>query len=279
MPKENTHLWIANKVFENIENKEVKGIIESYRGEYNLGSVAPDILLYSYKTADIARKLHGKYNQKTNKIVFDLLKNKVSYQNDQNLAFILGYLTHCSADSNFHPAIEYFSKINPGDTEYNHQHLETKLDTQLNKSFSIEKDIDKSLIDELDFLKIISTKENIPLKNLKKVFNRWVFANKAFRNNTLYHLVHFFRGNKGPSGLFYASADKDNQSLDSQLIFADSRGIIKKTSIEALVKKTIAESTEMIDAAYDFYKGELSRQDCEKIISGKNLNTGELVSA
>ena len=109
MPKENTHIHFAESLLKELDDSSPVGaIIREHLPEYYLGSIGPDILFYSNdeKVAMASESLHGADGSPTNELILDVLKSSPSLR---DMAFIMGYLTHCVLDIVFHPVIYYLS--------------------------------------------------------------------------------------------------------------------------------------------------------------------------
>src|SRR4030042_3716187 len=97
MPKENTHLYFANKISEKIENMDLKSAIKENLDYFYLGSITPDVFFYgkNKKTTDVSEFFHKEG-------AIDYVKENIA----QNPVFSLGILTHIILDDIFHPIIE-----------------------------------------------------------------------------------------------------------------------------------------------------------------------------
>ena len=75
MASENTHIFLADRIREEINDDVLKRFVSGHMDYYFLGSIFPDILFYSKdkQIVDIAHNLHGEDGTLTNRIVFDLL--------------------------------------------------------------------------------------------------------------------------------------------------------------------------------------------------------------
>ncbi len=115
MSYENTHLWAADAVKEQITNDALRELVNSSIDYYYFGAVFPDTLSYSHdkKIRDISNFLHGETGIPPNGVVFDVLDMAKRVGDKNNLAFICGFLTHCAMDIVFHPVVVYFSGYKP----------------------------------------------------------------------------------------------------------------------------------------------------------------------
>ncbi|MCD6569272.1 MAG: zinc dependent phospholipase C family protein, partial [Deltaproteobacteria bacterium] len=162
MPKENTHLFFADNVLKTIEDKTLKSVISSNSYYHYLGAIAPDIFYYGTKDniKMVSEKLHGKDEYPTNKIILEILETS---KDNKDLAFTIGYITHCALDITFHPVIDSIARdysdkdLDKTDSAtYMHRHIETCIDNRLNPDFLMGKLINAYLIEELTFTKIVS---------------------------------------------------------------------------------------------------------------------------
>jgi hypothetical protein len=106
MPKENTHLLFAYGLLEEFQGREILRDISSHPWHYLLGSVIPDTFYYggSASLRRISESFHGKDGNPTNATILEVLESPRSHK---DLAFILGFISHCALDITFHPIIYY----------------------------------------------------------------------------------------------------------------------------------------------------------------------------
>jgi len=50
----------------------------------------------------------------------------------------------------------------------------------------------------------------------------------------------------------------------------------RETTMDGLMDQGIQTGVKMVESAYDYYCGNISRQVCEKTIAGNNLDTGQI---
>lgn len=283
MAFENTHLFIAQKVLSQIKNKSIRKIILDNIDFYNLGSVFPDTFYYrkNKKFLDISNMMHGN-SELTNKVVFkilDLLKNK---NDEKNLAFLFGYLTHCATDIVFHPIIFYLSGYKYTSNEkkmekykYIHSLLETKIDCKVNNKYYLEEIIKTSIAKDLIIDKVInaSKKEIEQSLIIQKIYFK-LFRNKYwYRILRVMHSVGIVKNLK--LGCFYASLEYEKIQLPNKIIYKDLfNGKKKQTNINNLLQDSFKLSISTIEAAYKYSKDDIKKPELRKIISGQDLNTG-----
>jgi len=284
MAYENTHLFAADKVRKCITNTELAGIISSNLNQYYLGSVFPDTMSYSKnkKIREVAGYLHGNSGVPTNNFVFEMLDQIKNIKNYKNLAFILGFLTHCAIDIVIHPPIFYYSgfKWNGSKREnkrasYLHWHLETYLDKIVNSSHYLEKMIKLDYLDGLIIDKLLDIPFSVIKNALKKQISYFKITHSRF-NYRIYLLLNCLRiMPKNKIGGFYENLNKEKVVLPNKLIYRDIiSGKLIETTLSELMKNAIELGKKMIEASYEFYCGKIDRKTCEKIVIGNNLNTG-----
>ncbi len=286
MPFEDTHILLANKVKLNLHTDDLIAAIEKYPNHYYLGSVFPDILFYS-KDAGImqrAYKLHGNDGSLTNQLVFQLLDEIKITSNWLNFAFIAGYLTHCAADMTFHPMVYYLSGFNPGgnrreiqQSSYLHWYYETLIDSRLNNRFRFNEIIHPALIDKLIVPQILALKSEIFIKALE----RQILYLGMIRNRFYYYIFRILKlvGAVPPESVagFFANLKTESRDLPEIIAYRDViSGEKQETSLERLSVKTVDLSCRLIDAAYQYFIGSISRGEAEVSIAGENLSTGRV---
>lgn len=284
MPKESSHLYLAGKVANQIKNKNIKKIIKNNFYFYQIGSFSPDIFSYGKKLAitKISRNIHGDKEEKTNKIIFEML-DKIDKGDEKNLAFIFGFLTHLAVDITFHPLVYYFtgkagiSKI----ALYRHIAFETSLDKFFHSKFiipfpSFEK------INQLVFLNILEKEYQMSKKELAKNYQRQYWYNQLFRNKLAYWILKILNKLRlfnqfDKLGLFYANSLYSKQYFSQNFNYRDPiNGKAINTNINKLAKKATELASQYIQTAFSYYLKKINREEAEKNIDGKNLSTGKI---
>lgn len=289
MVKESTHLFAANRIFRQIKDREIKKIIGANMDHYYLGSVIPDAFYYvrTGKKNDVSAILHGKTGNLTNEIIFKILDIAREKPNEKNLAFIMGYCTHCALDITFHPVLYYFTgnyrdgSVPRKRSTYLHYHYETYLDKKWNDSFRFERIIHPKLLDDITFPDLISAKMNVPKKKIRKAIKRQRSFNRLDRNRSIYYFLYFLAKlrliNEVPLGLFYENIKKDKTVLTDELEYRDViTGESKRSSQKDLFEASFKLGKEMIKAAFDYSRDRITKDECERVISGRSLSTGRL---
>lgn len=191
MVKENTHLYLAS-IIKNQLPKKQQNIINKNPNLYYIGSICPDILLYSKKYHDIANKLlHSK------PILKVLLKNSTK----DDIPFIYGYITHLETDEIFH-------KILPKDS-FKHIYMETSIDKEVCPKRAV-----KSYLHPEAPMPLIKT-INIPKSDFMGVTKKHSRLNTLFLNSRwLYFFVK-----KTYKPLFYSYIKKPELPNDIGTLF------------------------------------------------------------
>ncbi|MEA3221976.1 MAG: zinc dependent phospholipase C family protein [Thermodesulfobacteriota bacterium] len=287
MPKENTHLFFADKVLKAIEEETLKSIISSHSYYYHLGAIAPDTFYYGTKDSvnTVSEKLHGRDGYPTNKIILEILETS---KDNKDLAFTIGYITHCALDITFHPVInsiarDYSDKdLDKTDSAtYMHRHIETCIDNRLNPDFLMGKLIKAYLIEELTFAKIVSREFGLSASQIKRTFKRQLFFNRLFRSETAFKIARLLNKSgilkdKTYLGLFYANLKRENIVIKDNLKYKTlSTGKEKVCNINKMLEGAMPTAMQMIKTAYDYYCGEITKQECIKILSGESLSPGD----
>lgn len=287
--KENTHLYFAEKVFDCLENKNLKKILEKNFDYYVLGSVFPDIFYHNKKTAEISQIIHGRELEKTNELIFDFLNYAKKKQDEKSLAFALGYISHYVLDSRLHPVV-YFLTGNYYDKDQTkrfsamlrHRQLETFWDKKITKEFSLCKKIKISSLYDLGLSDIVFEKYGINKKTFIKIFKQCKMNNKLFRNYMVYILFIFLTKvglykNKTVNGFFLFTKNKELKNLSDDLDYRDLiTGEYKKDNLFDLMKKAEFHSKDLLESAYDYYLGKIGILELEDIIPGVSLDTGKI---
>ena len=284
MAYENTHLWAADQVNGRIRNAMLKEHLANSLDDYYFGAVFPDTLSYSKdkKIRGIADFLHGETGTPSNRVVFDLLDRAKGIRDSKNLAFICGFLTHCALDIVLHPMVVYFSGYKPGnsprqasESAYLHWHYETCLDKQFNKAFFVDSVINPAAARNSVVASVLHISEQIIFDSLKRQISFFKRTHHrlfymAFR---ILHKIGFIE--KKYLGGFYANLAADRRRLPENLQYKDIiSGESKEVSLEGLMNDAIEMGLKMVECAYDYYCGKISRRTCEGTVAGNSLDTG-----
>ena len=286
MTYENTHLWAADAVKEQIAIDALRELINSNIDYYYFGAVFPDTFSYSQdkEISDISNFLHGNTGVPTNGVVFNVL-DRIKYPRDKkNLAFICGFLTHCAMDIVFHPVVEYFSGYKPksiprkaSKSSYLHWHYETYIDKRFNNKFYLDRIIIPTTAHDLVVTSILNISEQVILDCLKKQITYFKRTHSRLIYMTYRMLSKIGLVEKKYLGGFYANLKVDPTRLPENIRYKDIiSGENKEATMNGLMDEGINMGIKMSESAYDYYCGKINRQVCEKTIAGNNLDTGQI---
>ncbi|MEA3230380.1 MAG: zinc dependent phospholipase C family protein [Thermodesulfobacteriota bacterium] len=286
MASENTHIFLADRIREEINDDVLKQFISGHMDYYFLGSIFPDILFYSKdkQIVDIAYNLHGEDGVPTNRIVFDLLDRIKRKKDGNNFAFVSGLLTHYAADITFHPVVFYFSgyqangsKREKDRSAYLHWHYETSIDVQINDRFYLDKSINPETIRHLVIPKILGIHESVIGDALKRQIKYF-----SLTRNRLYFVIFKILTKLGLFPVnavagFHENLKKEDIRLPDPIQYKDViTGEPQKTTLNDMMEEAVQLGCRMIETAYAYYTGRSNRDECEKVIAGHSLETGQV---
>ncbi len=287
MPKENTHMFFAYGLLEGFRDHDLLRDISEHVNFYLFGSISPDIFFYSgsKELLAISESLHGKTGQPTNTAILAMLEEGLG---PSDLAFILGYITHCALDITFHPVIYYLSgNYYDGDPAkkaravYMHRHLETCLDLGLPNPFRLHAMIRPSMLRGLVYEKVLCREFGVTPGRIRATLFNQVLANLMFTSRSAHRLflaLHrsgFIR-DSAMGGLFYADAEGDR--LPDTLQIKDIiTGEDRAVTVKGLFAQAQATAVPMMTAACDYWKKKIGRDDLIQAIPGLSLDTGRLM--
>jgi hypothetical protein len=287
MPKENTHMFFAYDLLEAFQDQDLLKDISKHVSFYLFGSISPDIFYYSgaKELVAISESLHGKTGKPTNTAILAMLEEGAG---PADLAFILGYITHCALDITFHPVIYYLSGNYYDDDPakkaravYMHRHLETCLDQGLPNPFRLHAMVRPSQLRGLAYGKVICRDFGVTPGRIRKVLFRQILANFLFTSRAAYRLFTAlyrsgFIRDRAMGGLFYA--DAAGESLPETLQIKDIiTGEDRTVTVKELFARAQATAVPMMTAAYDYWNRKISREELVQAIPGLSLDTGRLM--
>ena len=288
MPKENTHLWFAHELLDYLPEATLRGDISINIDEYHLGSFIPDTFFYSSdKTVEnISEVIHGKAGTPTNRMILGVLDEA---RTQQDIAFILGYIPHCALDIVFHPVVnslsgDYYDE-DPVEREkavYLHRLIETRIDVEIKNPLRIYHLVRPSTIRGLVFEDIASRSFFVPVEKIRSTLAKQLFLNRlfasipAYRAAKLSHRLGVMKTRELLS-LFYGSALYEGPSLHDPIRYRslDTRAEMV-ISLAELFARAREKALRMIEAAYGYSKGTVSKERLIEEIPGENLSTGEI---
>ena len=286
MVYENTHLWAAEQIRSRIKNSTIEETIGNNLDYYHLGAIFPDVLYYSKdpKISEAAHFLHGKAGAPTNVFIFDVLDQIRDTLDKKNLTFICGFLTHCAMDIVFHPVVFYFSGYDPNDDQsgqlhsgYLHLHYETIIDRHFNKRIFLENIIKPTIVKDL----IIPSIRNISQQDIMDCLKKQIFYFRLIHSRLYYLIFKIFAKmdlvDKRLVAGFYANLNVETKKLPEKLNYRDIiSGSDKEANLEELMEDGLNMAVKMIEAAYNYYVGKISKEFCKHTIAGHNLDTGRV---
>jgi len=286
MPFENTHLYLADKVKQTLQNDDLSGILEGHLDYYYLGSIFPDTLFYAKddNLSRVAYRLHGDDGRPTSRFAFDVLDRIQESGSRPDFAFISGFLTHCAADITFHPMVFYISGYRPDADEkakqkssYLHWKYETLIDQLLNDQFRFEELVHPQLVRNLVAPDVLGVDANTIIRHLEKQNGYFCKINSRF----YYHVFRLLSrlGVVPPESVagFYESLKTNDITFPERIGYQDVvSGEVIETSLEELADQSVDLGSRLVATAYGYFKGDLARDECEAIMKGESLHTGKL---
>lgn len=291
MPKDNTHIYFADKIIKKYHPEEYISIIKKNINYYYLGSIFPDTFYYSDKISEerISDHIHGKDGNPTNRIIFDFLEHAKKNKSERELAFILGFISHFALDIVFHPVVYYLSgnyhdkdSAKKNQAIYLHRHLETYLDKKINNNYKIDKLLNTGLLKNFKLLDIYKDKFEVTFYNIERIFTKQIKYNILFRNKYIYYILLILNKlrilkNKKDLALFYENIKIDKRFLPEKIKYLDLvTGEEKETSLKDLFEKSFLFAVDMLGAAFKYYNNQITWGQCSDIIKGESLNTGKI---
>ena len=288
MAKENTHIFFAQGVLEHFRETALLKSISEYIECYYLGSIILDTFYYSSNKSIelISERLHGKNGNPTNEIIFEVLEGSRGLR---DIAFIMGYITHCALDITFHP-IAYYLSGNYYDTDptkrehavYMHRHIETCLDMKLENPLRIYSMVHSPLIHALKFHEIVTRDFCISPWDIRRTLIKQLVVNRLFASTYAYRLARMIHrlgaGNIHELlGLFYGDITTQGKTLPETIPYRDIvTGTKKTTSIKSMMETATKKAITMMEAAYGYSCGQISKERLMQQIPGESLDTGRL---
>jgi hypothetical protein len=286
MPKENTHLWFAQDVADRLDDQEERSLVLDHLDAYRLGAVSPDLFFYARgdRLRPVADYLHAGGDGPNPDFVLDCLDGPGGLDRPgptdpgPDLAFVLGYLTHCSLDATFHPVINAVARDMGGPLLANHFLVETALDREFNRGFFLDELVEPGLVRRLRPLAILAERFGIGLEDIRAVLVRMRRANRAFRSRAG-HAAAVWLCRLGASGLcgllplFYASLRKGwpgGHRVDFACIRTrdPDTGEERTTSAGELFGLAHERAAELLAWAWDCHRNRIARQECWSALAG-----------
>jgi hypothetical protein len=270
-----------------MKDNEIVKLVSPYVRDYLLGSIIPDTFFYSKypEVIDISEHIHGKNGIPTNEIIFSCLDDADS---PRDIAFLLGFVTHCALDIIMHPVIYYLTgnyydkdPVRMSLSRYSHALFETGLDIKIGNRLRIHKLLKQALMKDLAFGRIVSTRFNAYYSLLDKALKKQLILNMMFDSGAAHKIFKpaikaGIFGDPYILGLFYREAVHTWQKIfDGYTIRDIITGEKRDVTLKGLFNAASKKAQTMMNAAFAFYKGSISRKDLQKAIPGENLSTGK----
>jgi hypothetical protein len=288
MPKENTHLWFAQGLLEEIREGRMLQSISANMAHYFLGSIIPDTFYYaSRKSVEaISEAIHGKDGLPTNIMILSVLDQA---KGPEDIAFILGYITHCALDITFHPMIDNLSgdyyDEDPSrreDAQAMHRALETCIDIRIRNSLRIFRLVSPRLLRGLAFEDIVSRDFAVTPGRIESTLQKQILSNRLFASPSVYKLASSLQSmglvkSRSFLALFYADIKDPDACIPDPVRYRDSlTGTELVESLSALFARARTKALPMMEAAWGYSEGSVSRERLVQFIPGENLSTGKI---
>jgi len=288
MPKENTHLFFALKLLNNIKESDIIKIISGYPEYYYLGSIIPDTFYYGEtgEITSISDSLHGKEGNPTNQTIIEMLEKS---KNSKDIAFTMGYLSHCALDILFHPVIYYLSgnyydpaPLKRQQAVYMHRHLETCLDINIGNRLRMHTLLQPKLFNALVFGQIIAHQYALDITDTYRVLKRQIFFNRLFASRIAFYLMQRLVKTGlikdwSQLGLFYGNTQFQGNLMPEIVTYQDLiNGEEKVSSVSSLFLSAMTLAEGMIKAAHGYANGLITKETLLLHIPGLSLDTGKL---
>ena len=290
MPKENNHLYVANLALSRLPEGRLKDLIIRHQECFYLGSITPDLFYYSKKpeVAEISEYLHGRDGNSTSEIILSWLEAAKMNRSDEDLAFVMGYLTHYASDITFHPVIIFLTG-NPYHRDgkkssralYQHRLLETCLDRELNGVFFLDELIRPGVLKQLGAFSLLAERFGVELAEFSLALERMIKFNRLFRSVLVFKVLYYL--NKllplhleDRLALFYGMATKDQIKIPKEVLYRD----IVSNQETRITRRCLADNLlsfieKLISTAGAYYFEAVSRDEVAAVISDRSLITGK----
>ncbi len=110
MPNLITHYFFAEDVIDLLP-EEQKNLVKKHRTAYNLGAVGPDFLFTLREIGDVSARYCNRIHYAH---VYDVFAKTAVFlnrnRNEEQMAYMLGFMTHYVADHIIHPFVNFFAE-------------------------------------------------------------------------------------------------------------------------------------------------------------------------
>ncbi len=288
MPKENTHLWFAESLVGKTRAEGMRVVISGGKPSYCLGSIIPDTFYYSFSPSleRISEIIHGRDGRPTNALILSVLDEA---RGPDDIAFILGYITHCALDITFHPMVESLSgnyydqdPARREDAVTRHRFLETCIDVRTGNTLRIHELVRPRLLRGLVFEDIVSRDFRTTRRAMERTLLLQLVSNRLFASPAAYLFLNALQGwgvlhARAYLSLFYGGIRDSCSDIQDPVRYRDrSSGAELVETLSALFARARSKALPMMEAAWGYSEGTVSREQLVQIIPGENLSTGEL---
>ncbi|SDB55165.1 Zinc dependent phospholipase C [Desulfonatronum thiosulfatophilum] len=203
MPKENTHLWFAQRLMTRLQNGDLPhpsaNLVLNQPRMFSLGSIIPDAFFYHYRARGrrMAKVLHGSDPVMRAEAFSFMVVQAGEDASGRDQAFVLGYLSHVALDATFHPVIHALSGRRPGRpssgvTRSLHRLLETGLDRLVNRTSRYPDIIAPFLADRAEVLHILAGHAGLRLGDVRGALSNQLLVSRLAQGRFAHKLLSFF---------------------------------------------------------------------------------------
>jgi hypothetical protein len=255
---------------------------------YYLGSIIPDTFYYASRTSieTISEIIHGKDGVPTNVMILAVLDQA---KGPEDIAFILGYITHCALDITFHPMVDSLSGDYYDDdpsrrenAQAVHRGLETCIDIRIRNSLRIFRLVSPRLLRGLAFESIVSRDFAVTPGRIESTLQKQILSNRMFASPVAYRIAASLNSlgilkSRSFLPLFYADVRDPDACIPDPVRYRDSAtGTELVESLSALFARARTKALPMMEAAWGYSEGSVSREKLVQFIPGENLSTGKV---
>jgi hypothetical protein len=184
----------------------------------------------------------------------------------------------------FHPVVYYFSGYSPNDgtrsqlqSGYLHWHYETFIDRRFNGGVFLERIVMPGVVKELILPPIQHVARQNVIDSLKKQISYFRLIHSRLYYRLYKMLAKIGLVDKRLVAGFYANLSFEMMKLPEKLNYRDIiSGEDRETTLDGLMDEGIRMAVMMIEAAYEYDAGNISKETCKGTIAGNNLDTGRL---
>lgn len=288
MPKENTHLWFAESLVREIPAGKMRTAISGGKSHYFLGSIIPDTFFYSFRPSleRISEIIHGRDGHPTNVMILSVLDLA---RGPEDIAFILGYITHCALDITFHPMVDSLSgdyydhdPARREDAVALHRSIETCIDVRTGNTLRIHELVRPRLLSGLVFEDIVSRDFSTTRRSIERTLLLQLFSNRLFSSPAAYRCLNALQGwglfhARAYLSLFYGGVKDSGSCIPDPVRYREqSSGAEMAESLSGLFARARTKAVPMMEAAWGYAEGKVSREQLVEFIPGENLSTGKL---